>query len=303
MTKVVFAGLANAGKSSIILTVDEEMEKLDGLKPTLGVETSTFRFLGLPFFRWDLGGQKKFIKKYVNNAERYFAETGLLIYVIDVQDLREQTIKETISYFKEIRKAYKKLRESPVVAVFFHKYDPNLQNKAEIDEKIATLEADCKKIFSEEDVYTYKTSIKSPNELRRTFISAIKIVFPKARVLDRQLDELGAQYGAQFIYVYDSRQIQIAQQIEEGVDIDAINLFNVEVKPLVGQAFSGKPGQLLKKDFERGMTVVVDSFEHNEERYAIAASLPNGLAMIDEALDACLTNCKNTIVKTLTMFD
>ncbi len=154
-----------------------------------------------------------------------------------------------------------------------------------------------------ESVYFYKTSIRTPDELRRAFINAIKIVFPKARVLDRQLDELGAQYGAQFIYVFDGRHIQIAQQIEEGVGIDAINRFNLDAKPLVAKYFKETPAVPLKKSFEQTMTIVVHGFEHNDEKFAIAAALPNGLAMIDEALDSCFQNCKNTILKTLTMFD
>ncbi|GAB4309117.1 MAG: hypothetical protein Kow0069_07990 [Promethearchaeota archaeon] len=299
--KIVFAGLANAGKTSIILTVDREMEKLEGLKPTQGVDTSTFYFLGIPFFRWDLGGQKKYLKRYVANAERYFAETSLLIYVIDVQDLADETVKETIGYFKEIHKAYKRLKEEPQVALFFHKYDPDLANKP--DAAIERLESECRKTFPADDVHVFKTSVKEPEALRHKFVEAIKLVFTKARVVDHQLDELGAQFGARFLYVYDSRHIQIAQHIEEGVGFEAINRFNQESKPIVEELLSGKRQETVTKEFEPGWTTVAESFDADGENYVIAGVLPNGVALIEEALANFLTTCKENIRKTMAMFE
>lgn len=306
LTKIVFAGLANAGKSSIIITIDQEMEKLEGLKPTQGIETSTFSFLGIPFFRWDLGGQKKYIKRYVQNAERYFAETGLLIYIIDVQDLVEQTVKETMQYLKDIRSVFKKLKELPPIVIFFHKYDPDLKDRAVVDGKIEEIKAQCDKLFSNTDLFFDKTSVKDPDRLRKVFIDAVKICYPKARVLDRILDDLAGQFGIPIQYLYDYRQIQVAQYLEEGTGFDAINRFNQVAKPLV-EKFRDKTGADAPTDpivteFEPGLSLVVKPFEHSKELYLLVAAIPNGIAQIDDALENCTENSIREITKVLRMF-
>ena len=97
--KIVFAGLDNAGKTSIILTIDERYSKLRNLKPTIGAETHELNILGNTVMRWDLGGQKNLREQYLRE-KRHFQHTDLLLFVIDVMDYAR--FYESLTYLFEI---------------------------------------------------------------------------------------------------------------------------------------------------------------------------------------------------------
>ena len=56
--KVIFVGLDNAGKTSIILSLLREISKFAIIKPTRNAERRTFEFLGMNISEWDLGGHE-----------------------------------------------------------------------------------------------------------------------------------------------------------------------------------------------------------------------------------------------------
>ncbi|MGQ4874124.1 MAG: ADP-ribosylation factor-like protein [Promethearchaeota archaeon] len=57
--KILFTGLDNAGKTSIILALQREFSKIAILSPTRGAQRRIFQFLGRDIAEWDLGGQIK----------------------------------------------------------------------------------------------------------------------------------------------------------------------------------------------------------------------------------------------------
>ena len=134
--KVVFVGLDNAGKSSIILSLLREISKFAVIKPTRNAERRTFEFLGMDISEWDLGGHERYRKLYLEKAELIFQGTDILIYVVDVQDY--ERITESYKYLKDIIDKLTELKLEPLVYIFLHKNDPELSEslKFEINDSI-----------------------------------------------------------------------------------------------------------------------------------------------------------------------
>ena len=106
--KIIVAGLDNAGKTSMLTVIEkiygfEEIVKF--LKPTLGINYTKREYFDKNIMYWDFGGQKEFRAKYLSN-ERYFADTEMLYYLIDVQD--EMRYTQSVDYLGEILKMLKK---------------------------------------------------------------------------------------------------------------------------------------------------------------------------------------------------
>ncbi|MCK4481052.1 MAG: hypothetical protein KAV01_11030, partial [Candidatus Lokiarchaeota archaeon] len=100
--KVLVAGLDNAGKTAILSKFGGRLGISDMISthPTKGVVRMKFGNKKLSLFIWDLGGQKEYRERYLDNPEQYFIQLDLLIYVIDAQD--PERFEESLDYFKNI---------------------------------------------------------------------------------------------------------------------------------------------------------------------------------------------------------
>lgn len=60
LKKILFCGLENGGKTSILLTLDKKFSLLPTVKPTIKARRTvhTNSLLGISIIRWDLGGQR-----------------------------------------------------------------------------------------------------------------------------------------------------------------------------------------------------------------------------------------------------
>ncbi len=121
--KVLFTGLDNAGKSSIIAALMKDITILPALKPTRGIKNRDFEFLGMQIAEWDLGGQKVYRRAYLNkDPEKIFGKTEILLSFIDIQD--KKRVSEALEYLKDIHDLMESLNIKPSIYIFFHKYDP-----------------------------------------------------------------------------------------------------------------------------------------------------------------------------------
>ena len=78
--RILFLGLDNAGKSSVIKSFMGE--SIQELSPTLGFEIRTFEIEGYRLSCWDVGGQTT-IRAYWRN---YFEATDGVVWVVDSTD-------------------------------------------------------------------------------------------------------------------------------------------------------------------------------------------------------------------------
>jgi len=135
--KLVIAGLDNAGKTSFLIALRKKYnfyEKVKDLKPTIKIDYSSFDFM----YRWtvnfwDMGGQAKYRKIYINNPI-YFTETDFLYFFIDIQD--ELKIEESLNYLHELLRIYRDMEYSHEIIVCFHKYDPKFKKNNEFLDRV-----------------------------------------------------------------------------------------------------------------------------------------------------------------------
>ncbi|MDD1778021.1 MAG: ADP-ribosylation factor-like protein, partial [Candidatus Helarchaeota archaeon] len=116
--KIVFAGLANSGKTSILLNLKREYH--GEILPTKGIERSEMKVLGYTLIEWDLGGQSAFRKSYLQRKDT-FGDTNILYYVIDIHD--SQSFEEAFDYFHEIIEIFRETNQTPKIVICFHKID------------------------------------------------------------------------------------------------------------------------------------------------------------------------------------
>jgi len=126
--KLIFAGLDQAGKTTIYKATMEEMsvQELDQQRPTRGIERHNHDFLDHDFSVWDLGGQISYRETYLSKPE-VFNQTAALIFVVDIQDI--DRLDEAYQYYVDIINILINVEPMPKLYVFFHKFDPELTGK------------------------------------------------------------------------------------------------------------------------------------------------------------------------------
>jgi small GTP-binding protein len=158
--KIVFIGMDNAGKTTIINSFSQQMKDYRAITPTSRVERTEMHLLGKEIMVWDFGGQDKYRELYITNPEKYFDEISFLFFVVDVQD--ESRLQLSIDYFQKIIEGLLALSPDAKIILLFHKNDPDKQDLIEkLNIQIKFLEA------VEPYIDTYRSNIKSGDGIKR----------------------------------------------------------------------------------------------------------------------------------------
>ena len=219
--KIMFIGLDNSGKTSILYALENAYNKIENIKPTLSFETKRlFNILGLPIYVWDLGGQKKFQQKYLEHRE-YFENTNQIFWVIDIQD--DVRFIDSIEYFLKIWELLEKDRESlPQITFFLHKSDPDIRNNDRIRKNVKTM----KNLFADlpQKFKFYETTIFDREELLFVFSKSLRNVFPKSNVLNDYLNEFLEKTDSLSIILLDYNILALS---EASKDDESLNICHV----------------------------------------------------------------------------
>ena len=211
MLKVLFAGLQNSGKSSIILALQRKYSKIGGLKPTIGVDRVGLDVLGLDIRVWDLGGQEEYRQKYFEQQDEYFSETDLLFYIIDILDSRKYY--ESLAYFLKIVEVFKTQGIIPKIVIFIHKIDPDIQNDGIILENIEKVRV----LFTQEDleITFFNTTIYNEWSIIQGFSFGLVSLSRKEKALETQLKEFAEQTDSVWISLLDKNRVVIGSYKED----------------------------------------------------------------------------------------
>jgi GTPase SAR1 family protein len=212
MKKLAFIGLDNAGKTSIITAITKRFgfeEDVMNLIPTRRIDRDTFSFLGLEFQRLDFGGQEIYRDDYLHHPDKYFTGTDLIFYVIDAQDYDRYI--ESIDYLDQVLLFFKEVQESPPIAILFHKFDPQLAQEREINQKILTLKQALTKYSREFDIFFFETTIYDIKTIMDSFSSGLSLLFDKMEMVSHLFAELSKNYKAILISLFDARGITIGE--------------------------------------------------------------------------------------------
>ncbi len=209
-TKVVFAGLSMAGKTSILLTLGKKFSLLHSVKPTIGAERTTEKrlsFLGLDIINWDLGGQDLFRAKYFTQKYRIFSETTVVFFLIDVQN--SEIFESSLNYLKDIVKTYNDLNEKPKLVICLHKYDPDIREDPKIVDNIKHLQSIIPSIVEGFDTFNCLTSIFDEVSLVNAFSEGVISSSPLADMIKMQLKEYSRAINCQATVLLDNNSFII----------------------------------------------------------------------------------------------
>lgn len=217
ISKILFTGLDNAGKSSIILTLRREFAEIGSISPTLGSQKRVFDFLGKRISEWDLGGQQKYRISYLKRPNDYFKNTSIGIYVIDIQD--QERFEESTEYLKKVVQKFEDLELKPFIHIFFHKYDPLLIENHEDEYQIRV--DDLKQIISQKISYKHldfhQTSIFDISSIIKAISHIFLSFVPKTILIDKTLEEFVNKSNSKGILIVDDNSLLISSYFESDV--------------------------------------------------------------------------------------
>ena len=212
--KVLFTGLDDAGKTSIILSLQREFSKIAILSPTRGAQRRMFDFLGKEISEWDLGGQLAYRIAYLKNPDKYFEGTEICIYVVDIQN--KPRISEAISYFKDVVEQFKELEIEPPIYVFLHKYDPALRRSAqnEMENLIIDLK-DKLRATNYKELYYYETSIYEFGSIISAMSEILLSLYPKSELIEKTIGEFAKKVDSEGVVVIDDNSLIIGSYYKD----------------------------------------------------------------------------------------
>jgi GTPase SAR1 family protein len=170
LKKILFCGLENGGKTSILLLLDKKFSLLPTVKPTIKAKRTvhTNSLLGISIIRWDLGGQKSYRKIYLGEKSKYFTEMQSIFYVIDIQ--APEKFEESLIFLNDIVAI--NLDSHPdnfQFLILLHKCDPDIKKSEVILENKVYLEKKIKSIIKGIKFSIFTTSIYDDSSLLKAF--------------------------------------------------------------------------------------------------------------------------------------
>ena len=207
--KIIFTGLDNAGKTSIILSLLREISKVATIKPTRNAERRNFEFLGMTVSEWDLGGQERFRKTYLEKSHLIFRGTDIMIYVVDVQD--RERITDSCAYLYDVVEKFSELGITPSIFIFFHKFDPDLINdpKMKLDDTYEFLKKKIEGFKNYQNFSFFKTTVfdipSIVNAMSKLFIN----LNPKSNVIDKSIEDFANKCNIEGVELLDNNSLII----------------------------------------------------------------------------------------------
>lgn len=217
--KIIFTGLDNGGKSSIILALQRQIAKIATLTPTKMVERSSFEFLDYKIVKHDLGGQKKYLINYLRQPGKYFADTSVMIYVIDLQDFTR--FEESLSYYSDVLEKLEEMELEPIIYIFFHKAerillegDPESEKflEGEGKRRVDNLTKKIDEISGEKYQIEYKlTTIFDLWSIISAFSEIMLELYPQSILLDKTLQEFALAENLEAFLLLDAHSLTLGQ--------------------------------------------------------------------------------------------
>nr|MDO8113011.1 ADP-ribosylation factor-like protein [Candidatus Sigynarchaeota archaeon] len=212
--KIIFTGLDNSGKTSILLTLEAEKYIKANLKPTTFVDRKEFKFLDYIISTHDLGGQKKYLIKYLKQPDKYFAGTDICIYVIDVQDLARYN--ETLEYAKDLLTQFDVLNIKPKIYVFFHKAENMLNGDLQLAKNVEMLQDRLLDINNGRFKMEFEnTTIYDAFTITSTFSTILQDLYPRDVLVQKTMKEFAERLNAVAVVLFDRRILTIADYFQD----------------------------------------------------------------------------------------
>ncbi|MHA1276432.1 MAG: ADP-ribosylation factor-like protein [Candidatus Helarchaeota archaeon] len=239
--KIVFAGLANSGKTSILLNLKREYR--GEILPTKGIERSEMKVLGQTLIEWDLGGQASFRQGYLQRKEAFY-DANLIFYVIDIND--SMNYGEALNYFKEIVEILRDINQFPKIIVCLHKIDLHLSpemNKTLREQFLSIIGGDF-------EIKFFATTIFNISSLINAFSYGIRLLSGQTTDLLNQLKSFATETKSEVIILLEGNGFIIGEYYAAETDKIANltrNLTQNLVIPFINTTFNEDVSKILDR--------------------------------------------------------
>ena len=254
--KIMFAGLDNSGKSSMILFLQRRYDPAHPPRPTTFVERGSETILGIPCLTYDLGGQRKYMLKYFAQPEKYFGNTSLMFFVVDIQE-EDWRMSEAAEYLKGIIEYFRNNNQQPIIIICMHKFDSQTDKLLERREHVKQL---METSAGNYPLKFFETSIYIPQSIPVMFSYAMSMLYAVPNEHQKVIKSIG-----------DSVRIKSLVLVNEnGFILAKYNADNER-----GSAFEHSFPQLVsfydefKKESSRSFSSLVEKEEYYEAIYTI----------------------------------
>lgn len=218
--KIIISGLDNAGKTSILTSFDKRYnfeKKIMELEPTRKVEYHHTEFMGKSVHFWDMGGQDRYRTDYQSNPDFYFADTDLIIFVIDIQDSSRHD--SSLQYLNRIMGYFKENNMNTPLVVAFHKNDPKLKDDPEILKNVKDLTERIFKI-KELKMLFIQTSIYRIHSIVDLISFAHTVIDDKHLELNELFKKYLDAFNSKSLVLFDKNGIIIGEIYTDSLEYD-----------------------------------------------------------------------------------
>lgn len=245
--KILFTGLDRAGKTSFLLAVKKRYSEIIKTLPTKGVsrtEEKLFEEQNSQISIWDLGGQKKYREKFLEQGKVYLYNVDLLFYFIDIQDT--ERIKESVSLFQNILNSLKNFDEFPPIVVCINKFDPDLKKSREIKKNIEYITNEIDKISHTFFIKIFQTSFFDHWSLISAYSFGLSRLSPNRELFRNQLRLFSDKVNSDAILLLNENGIILSNYSKSDI---ANKVFEISAPHFTTLYKTFKEFKILKKDF------------------------------------------------------
>jgi len=245
--KIIFAGLDRAGKTSFLFGVKKKYSEIIKTLPTKGVERSEetiFEEQNSHISIWDLGGQKRYREKYLEQSKFYLYNIDLLFYLIDIQDFGR--LMESLELFSNIIESLKELDEYPPIVICLNKFDPDIKGTEEINKNVQIITSQIERKAENFFIKIFKTSIFDYWSLISAYSYGLSQLSPNREFFRNRLKIFADNTNADALILLNENGIILSSYSKE----DKISkVFEISAPHFQTLYKTFKEFKLLKKDY------------------------------------------------------
>ncbi len=219
LIKVIVSGLDNAGKTSILTALNKKYDfqkDIISLTPTIRVEYQATEFLKNRIVFWDMGGQVQFRKLYQEKQEIYFADTDLVVYIIDIQDT--QRIETSLTYLDAILQNFKKNKMDVPLIISFHKFDPEFSGNEVMIKEVGSLREHLLKKYPSFKILFQQTSIYDIISIIQLISYGLSVFDEKFFDLSELLEKYLIQFESESLILFDKNGIILSEYYKDNIE-------------------------------------------------------------------------------------
>ncbi|MFX1500508.1 MAG: ADP-ribosylation factor-like protein [Promethearchaeota archaeon] len=245
--KVLLAGLDKAGKTSFMFGIRRKYSEIIKSMPTKGVERSEeniFEEQNTAITIWDLGGQKQYRERYLEQSKMYLYNIDLMFFFIDIQDV--ERIDEALNLFKKILKTIIELDEYPPIVVCLNKFDPDLKGSKEIFKNLEVIADSIKENSDKFFIKIFQTSIFDHWSLISAYSFGLSQLSPNRELFRNQLKKFAKKTNSDAILLLNENGIILSNYSKSEI---SGKVFEVSAPHFQSLYKNFKEFKLLEKDF------------------------------------------------------